>query len=150
MDDINVQLTEIALELLGNRFFDIHGQRRRSLGHMNANNMDKNPNYDENHTELMEWLGITTSGKSVVSRKTTDTRVDEQNASAQPSTSRHSRRSSSRIDDPSTSRRHTTGPIVINEARHDPLADDHTVEFQIKQSVSDGKTRTLFQLFFKY
>lgn len=139
MDDINVQLTEVSLELLGNRFFDIHGQRCLSLGRLCSKNIGKNPNYDENQSDLLQWLGITTSGRSATNRKQPHDTV-EQHASAQQSTSRQSNRSNSHVGDPS-SRRHTDGPIVINEARsNNPVSDDHSVEFRIKQSVSDGKT----------
>lgn len=141
MDDINVQLTEISLELLGNRFFDIHGQQCLSLGRLCTKNMNKNPKYDENQTDLLQWLGITTSGRNATVRKPQNTA--EQQASVQQSTSRQSNyavgRNNTHESDPA-SRRHTDGPIVVNEGRSNLMADDHTVEFRIKQSVNDGKT----------
>lgn len=147
MDDINVQLTEVSLELLGNRFFDIHGQRCLSLGRLCTKNIAKHPNYDENQTDLLQWLGITTSGRTATIRKPYhDNKTAEQQASAQQSSSRQSNnainRSATYVGDPA-SRRHTDGPIVINESRSNVTADDHTVEFKIKQSVSDGKTFTV-------
>lgn len=136
MDDINVQLTEVSLELLGNKFYDIHGRQCLSLGRLITKNIGKNPNYDENQSDLMQLLGITTSGKSATTRKQYhDNNSGERPSSVQQSASRQSNSAINRSN--SHGGQHTDGPIVIKE-RSNPKADDNTVEFRIKQSVSDG------------
>lgn len=45
MDDINVLLTEVSLELLGNQFYDIFGQQRETLRELYRGGIEKRPGY---------------------------------------------------------------------------------------------------------
>lgn len=64
MDDINVLLTEVSLELLGNQFYDIHGQVHESLRELYLPNVQVKPNYVQNESDLMRELMRGNSDKS--------------------------------------------------------------------------------------
>lgn len=53
MDDINVLLTEVSLELLGNKFYDIHGQAHETLRELYLPNVKVRPNYEADQCDLM-------------------------------------------------------------------------------------------------
>lgn len=56
MDEINVLLTEVSLELLGNQFYDIHGQAHASLRELYLPNVELKIDYEPDQSDLMREL----------------------------------------------------------------------------------------------
>ena len=59
MDLINFLLTEVSLELLGNTFFDVFGQKSNGLNHLLSMKSAKVPEgYSERTSDLLNTLGL--------------------------------------------------------------------------------------------
>lgn len=135
MDEINVLLTEVSLELLGNRFYDIHGQAHDSLRELYLPNIKVKNNYDPDKSELMLEL----------------MRTETQTTSPSPTNVRQ--------ESGGNSHRRPTNLISLKEAKHPakhrPTVNDKDVpevtserllpspidlvETEIKNNVAKGK-----------
>lgn len=59
MDLINFLLTEVSLELLGNKFYDVYGTEHDSLNHMlSMQSVKQTKNYDERSCQLLNALNM--------------------------------------------------------------------------------------------
>lgn len=58
MDDINVLLTEVALGLLGNQFYDIYGKNQQSFVPLLSKNLTQQQNWSFENCDLVKSLEI--------------------------------------------------------------------------------------------
>lgn len=59
MDEINILLSEVALELLGNKFYDIYGMQHDGLGHLLTTEKSAPPEgYDEKTCPLLKNISV--------------------------------------------------------------------------------------------
>lgn len=88
MDDINVLLTEVSLELLGNTFYDIHGQAHSTLRELYLPNVEVKPNYDPYKSELMREIIRSNSDAvlpvNTIAKKSTRNRQQRKSNPADP------------------------------------------------------------------
>lgn len=68
MDKINFLVTEVSLECLGNKFFDVYGKQNKSLlGLVSYNSLRQGPTIEDSETDL--WQSLTVEKKKPIIRK---------------------------------------------------------------------------------
>lgn len=68
MDRINFLITEVSLECLGNKFFDIYGNKTNSLlGLISVNTLKTEPTAEDCETDL--WKSLTAEKKKIIVEK---------------------------------------------------------------------------------
>lgn len=113
MDRINIMITEVAMELLGNKFYDIYGNSHRSLDKiLSTNAMQRPTNYDEKTCQLLNDISVSIF----------DVCEDEFDEPAKPAATRKRRASATEILDKSAPKPDETVTINDPESLLMPMA----------------------------